>query len=634
MLFPTYGAGAAPATTTDPVGLSWLVTVRWTTVLAGAARDSSPASGRLARQRRSGGRSRYSRPCVLSNLWLMWRIPTRPQRTLAMSAGSLVCADVMALTWLLWRSGGVLNPASVYYLVQIVVAALVLGRVWTWTITALSVTGYATLFAAQPDELSAAQVMHPEIGLHMQGMWLAFALTALVIGILVVRLATAVERRDRALVALSERTSRATRVAGLATLAAGAAHELSTPLATIAVASRELEKSLSEGNARADWQRDAALIRHETGRCRDILDAMAGESGDVAGEAPRSAPLSDVVVDACARLGPRDRERVIVRIDTDAMVLWPVRVVGRALGNVLQNAVHASEETTPVSLDVRAEERGGADRRDGSRRPACQLPRSAVPASRSSRRRSRALGRGLASSSRSRRSSNSAAVSRSSRRPARGPQRPSSCPSMSCGERPHMLDGVSLLIVEDDELFGERLSRACTARGLEVRVARTAAEAQALSREDPPELVLLDLRIGQDSGLALVPMFKAMDPETRIVVLTGYGSVATAVQAVRQGALDYLTKPADVDEILAAFEGRTRGVERRRANGAAHVARSGGVGTREPCARGLRRQHLGSCAPARFASADAPAQVGEVPGKALAGWNRKHRSSPCESMAQ
>jgi two-component system response regulator RegA len=121
-----------------------------------------------------------------------------------------------------------------------------------------------------------------------------------------------------------------------------------------------------------------------------------------------------------------------------------------------------------------------------------------------------------------------------------------------------MLDGVSLLIVEDDELLGERLSRACTARGLEVRVARTAAEAEALSRDEPPELVLLDLRIGHDSGLALVPVFKAMDPETRIVVLTGYGSVATAVQAVRQGALDYLTKPADVDEILAAFEGKAR----------------------------------------------------------------------------
>jgi two-component system response regulator RegA len=113
---------------------------------------------------------------------------------------------------------------------------------------------------------------------------------------------------------------------------------------------------------------------------------------------------------------------------------------------------------------------------------------------------------------------------------------------------------VSLLIVEDDEALRERLKRAFAARGLEVRATASASEAERLAREDPPELVVLDLRIGADSGLTLIPALKAIDPATRIVVLTGYGSVATAVQAVRQGAVHYLTKPADVDEILAAFE--------------------------------------------------------------------------------
>ena len=188
--------------------------------------------------------------CGASNLWLMLRV-RRGGGDVSTIAGALVCADVVLLSWLLLRSGGVLNPASVFYLVQIVVAALVLGRLWTWMITALSVAGYAALFLRRLMSSRAAQGMHPEIALHMQGMWLAFALTALVIAVLVMRLAIAVERRDRALAELSERTSRASRVAGLATLAAGAAHELSTPLATIAVASRELERSLGEGSARA-----------------------------------------------------------------------------------------------------------------------------------------------------------------------------------------------------------------------------------------------------------------------------------------------------------------------------------------------------------------------------------------------
>jgi len=116
-----------------------------------------------------------------------------------------------------------------------------------------------------------------------------------------------------------------------------------------------------------------------------------------------------------------------------------------------------------------------------------------------------------------------------------------------------MFDGMSLLIVEDDEPLRERLARAFAQRGLEVRASATAEDAERLAREDPPELVLVDLRIGNDSGLNLIPALKQIDQATRIVVLTGYGSVATAVQAVRLGATHYLTKPADADEILAAF---------------------------------------------------------------------------------
>lgn len=116
-----------------------------------------------------------------------------------------------------------------------------------------------------------------------------------------------------------------------------------------------------------------------------------------------------------------------------------------------------------------------------------------------------------------------------------------------------MFEGMSLLIVEDDEPLRERLARAFAQRGFDVRASATAEEAERLAREDPPELVLVDLRIGNDSGLDLIPVLKQIDEGTRIVVLTGYGSVATALQAVRLGATHYLTKPADADEILGAF---------------------------------------------------------------------------------
>jgi two-component system response regulator RegA len=111
-----------------------------------------------------------------------------------------------------------------------------------------------------------------------------------------------------------------------------------------------------------------------------------------------------------------------------------------------------------------------------------------------------------------------------------------------------------LLIVEDDDLLRERLARALTARGCEVREAAGPDGAMAIAREETPELVLVDLRMPGGSGLDLIPALKQLDASTKIVVLTGYGSIATALEAVRRGAAHYLTKPADADEILAAFD--------------------------------------------------------------------------------
>jgi two-component system sensor histidine kinase RegB len=341
--------GAARHADVEPVGLSWLVTVRWTTPVAGAG-------AMLAGQRALdvsaplGPAVALLVACVVSNLWLTWRVRSRPAPHLPTLAGAWLCADALLISWLLWRSGGVLNPASIFYLVLIVVAALVLGRAWTWVVTSISAGAYAALFLVPPVELRAAQAMHPEIAVHMGGMWLAFAGTALIIAVLVARLATAVERRDRALAALRERTARVDRLVSLATLAAGAAHELSTPLATIAVAARELERSLAEGQRNPEWHRDATLIRREAARCRQILDGMAAGSGDTIGELPAPAAISEIIVAARDKLSPAERDRIILEVAEDLRVIWPGRVVARALANLLQNAVQASKAETRVLL--------------------------------------------------------------------------------------------------------------------------------------------------------------------------------------------------------------------------------------------------------------------------------------------
>jgi two-component system response regulator RegA len=115
------------------------------------------------------------------------------------------------------------------------------------------------------------------------------------------------------------------------------------------------------------------------------------------------------------------------------------------------------------------------------------------------------------------------------------------------------MTALSILLVDDDENFRERMARALRDRGHDVRTAGSPAEADRLATEDSPECAVVDLRMPGGSGLEVVSSLKSIDPGTVVVVLTGYGSIATALEAVRRGALHYLQKPVDADELLAAF---------------------------------------------------------------------------------
>ena len=124
-------------------------------------------------------------------------------------------------------------------------------------------------------------------------------------------------------------------------------------------------------------------------------------------------------------------------------------------------------------------------------------------------------------------------------------------------------DGPSILLVDDDDRFRSRMAKAFEERGYEVQQAESYDAAVAIATEESPEFSVVDLRMPGKSGLELVRELHRIDPSTRIIVLTGYGSIATALEAVRLGATHYLTKPADVEELIAAFEraeyhGKTR----------------------------------------------------------------------------
>ena len=109
-------------------------------------------------------------------------------------------------------------------------------------------------------------------------------------------------------------------------------------------------------------------------------------------------------------------------------------------------------------------------------------------------------------------------------------------------------DDRSLIVVDDDKSFAQRLVRAMETRGFEVRFAHSVAEGIELIRQKAPAFAVVDMRLEDGSGLDVVAELARQRPEARTVILTGYGNIATAVTAVKLGAVDYLAKPADADE--------------------------------------------------------------------------------------
>jgi two-component system response regulator RegA len=111
----------------------------------------------------------------------------------------------------------------------------------------------------------------------------------------------------------------------------------------------------------------------------------------------------------------------------------------------------------------------------------------------------------------------------------------------------------SIMLVDDSVVLRDRLAQAFQERGFRVEVASNYDEALSVFRQHPTDLAVVDLRMPGKTGLALVPQLKRLSPETRVLILSGFGSISTAIDAVRLGATNFLPKPADADDILAAF---------------------------------------------------------------------------------
>lgn len=286
---------------------------------------------------------------LLAFAWLRLSRPVSPAHV-----GQLLALDVLLLTGLLHQSGGSSNPFGVLYLVHVTLAAVALRPAWSVFLAILSLACYALLFFSYVPVEALAHAHHGDedaFRLHLQGMWVAFAVAALLIGHFTSQLRTALRRREEELARTLERSARYETLAAVGTLATGAAHELGTPLGTIAVAAREMERALTDEALRDD----ARLIREQVDRCRQILQRMRDEAGATGGEALAPAPLAAIVARAAEELPPERRRRLRVEIPED-LAAWPLPagLVGRTLRDLLSNAFDASDDEAPVELLARS----------------------------------------------------------------------------------------------------------------------------------------------------------------------------------------------------------------------------------------------------------------------------------------
>jgi two-component system sensor histidine kinase RegB len=221
---------------------------------------------------------------------------------------------------------------------------------WTWFLVAISAGGFALLFAVSDDSMH----MHDTYGSHLQGMWIAYTIAAVVIAYFVGRLSLALRQREEEVATLREEASKNARLASLTTLAAGAAHELNTPLSTVAVVAKEIQRKCESLAGAESLREDAVLIRDELERCRAILEGMSAGAGTTVGEAESAISFEQLRNMLERNLGS-DAPRVAMKWSgaRDSIIVAP-NALARVLSNLLRNALDASDAEQTVDLEIAA----------------------------------------------------------------------------------------------------------------------------------------------------------------------------------------------------------------------------------------------------------------------------------------
>ena len=322
-----------------------LVVTRWA-ILAGLALLAASAPGLLAIPLPQLPLFAVIVLALAFNALIHWRL-CRADRATPGELLSQLLVDIAALSAVVFFSGGATNPLISLLLLPVAIAALTLPARCVIAVVGVAVTAYSLLLIVyvplpMPDARRATQ-------LHLIGMWLTFAVSAAMIAWFVVRMTRLIRERDAELAAAREQALRDERVLAMGTLAAGAAHELGTPLATMALLAGELA---ADASLPAAVREDIGLLRQQIGVCKEIVTGLSRRAGAERLDSP-PLPAADRWLDSLRQhwhaVRPQAASRLIIGSDGPAPPVVADPRLEQALLNLLNNAANA----TPIPLEIR-----------------------------------------------------------------------------------------------------------------------------------------------------------------------------------------------------------------------------------------------------------------------------------------